>query len=101
MKNRLLSILFLMALLALTGCQAPDEEAAVETPAVTEDVQKEETTVEPVDEEASNETEKKRLEGPFKDMIAPDFTLADADGNEITLSSLRGNAVALIFWTSW
>lgn len=33
--------------------------------------------------------------------VAPDFTIPDANGNEITLSSLRGNYVLLDFWASW
>jgi peroxiredoxin len=32
---------------------------------------------------------------------APDFTLADVDGERHTLSSLRGRKVALVFWASW
>lgn len=32
---------------------------------------------------------------------APDFTLADTDGNEITLSELQGKPVVLNFWASW
>lgn len=32
---------------------------------------------------------------------APDFTLPDAAGNQVSLSSLRGNWVVLDFWGSW
>ena len=32
---------------------------------------------------------------------APDFTLKDIDGNDFTLSSLRGKYVILDFWGSW
>lgn len=39
--------------------------------------------------------------GPFKGMVAPDFTLKDLDGTEWTLSQLKGNSVALVFFTSW
>jgi len=33
--------------------------------------------------------------------VAPDFTLKDLDGNDLTLSSLRGKYVVLDFWGSW
>lgn len=39
--------------------------------------------------------------GPFKGMLAPDFTLKDIEGKEWKLSSLKGNSVAVIFFTSW
>lgn len=32
---------------------------------------------------------------------APDFTMQDAQGNQVTLSSLKGKPVVLNFWTSW
>jgi len=33
--------------------------------------------------------------------MAPDFTLKDIDGNDLTLSSLRGKYLILDFWGSW
>src|SRR5687767_4478057 len=33
--------------------------------------------------------------------VAPDFALADLDGNPIRLSDLRGRPVVLNFWASW
>ncbi|MGQ9583822.1 MAG: redoxin domain-containing protein [Anaerolineae bacterium] len=33
--------------------------------------------------------------------LAPDFTLQDLDGNEVSLSSLRGRPVLLNFWATW
>jgi cytochrome c biogenesis protein CcmG/thiol:disulfide interchange protein DsbE len=33
--------------------------------------------------------------------VAPDFTLADFDDKEITLSELRGQVVIINFWASW
>jgi cytochrome oxidase Cu insertion factor (SCO1/SenC/PrrC family) len=30
-----------------------------------------------------------------------DFTLLDLDGNEVSLSDLRGQAVLLNFWATW
>ncbi len=38
---------------------------------------------------------------PFPGHPAPDFTLEDLDGNEVSLSSLRGKAVYLNFWATW
>lgn len=32
---------------------------------------------------------------------APDFTLKDGDGNDVTLSALRGKVVLLDFWATW
>ena len=32
---------------------------------------------------------------------APDFTLTDTGGNEVTLSSLRGKPVMVNFWATW
>jgi len=33
--------------------------------------------------------------------IAPDFTLSDLDGREVSLSDLRGQRVLLNFWATW
>ncbi|MFC2035517.1 redoxin domain-containing protein [Chloroflexota bacterium] len=33
--------------------------------------------------------------------LAPDFTLVDLKGNQVTLSDLRGEAVFLNFWATW
>lgn len=39
--------------------------------------------------------------GPFQGMQAPDFTLKDLSGTQWQLSELKGNSVALVFFTSW
>lgn len=36
-----------------------------------------------------------------KGVTAPDFTLKDMDGKEVSLSSLQGQKVYLKFWASW
>ena len=33
--------------------------------------------------------------------VAPDFTLNDAAGKKVSLSSLRGQPVVLTFWATW
>ncbi len=45
----------------------------------------------------SREAEKRVADG----MIAPDFTLKNIDGKNVTLSSLRGKYIVLDFWGSW
>ncbi|NIM92780.1 MAG: redoxin domain-containing protein [Anaerolineales bacterium] len=39
--------------------------------------------------------------GPKSSGMAPDFTLNTFDGQEITLSELRGNVIVINFWASW
>jgi len=39
--------------------------------------------------------------GPLDEGLAPDFTLYTFDGQEITLSDLKGQVVAINFWASW
>lgn len=39
--------------------------------------------------------------GPREEGPAPDFTLSTFDGEEITLSELRGQVVVINFWASW
>jgi len=39
--------------------------------------------------------------GPRSQGPAPDFTLTTFDGDEIVLSELRGQVVAINFWASW
>ncbi len=38
---------------------------------------------------------------PVEGFLAPDFTLTDEQGEEVTLSQLRGKVVFLNFWASW
>jgi len=41
------------------------------------------------------------VEDSMSDMMAPDFTLPDLDGNLYSLSSYRGKKVVLACWASW
>jgi peroxiredoxin len=38
---------------------------------------------------------------PYAGSAAPDFTLHDLDGNQVSLSQFRGKKVILNFWASW
>ena len=55
------------------------------------------------EQKADQPTEAKSESGAAKNkgVTAPDFTLKDRDGNEVSLSSLQGKKVYLKFWASW
>lgn len=38
---------------------------------------------------------------PVVGALAPDFTLTDLEGEEVTMSDLQGQSVLLYFWTTW
>lgn len=38
---------------------------------------------------------------PQEGALAPDFTLSDLQGNQVSLGSLRGKPVMINFWTTW
>ena len=42
-----------------------------------------------------------RMENVQVGSIAPDFTLPDVDGNQVSLSSFRGKYVLVDFWAAW
>ena len=75
MKKKLTAI-FLICALLLCGC------AAGNVPETTEAA--------PTETEAAEEK-----------VLAPDFTVYDADGNEVKLSDFLGKPVVLNFWASW
>ncbi|MFC2014493.1 peroxiredoxin family protein [Chloroflexota bacterium] len=39
--------------------------------------------------------------GLTKGTLAPDFTLSDLDGNQVSLSDFRGKTVFLNYWATW
>ncbi|MBR4953936.1 MAG: TlpA family protein disulfide reductase [Oscillospiraceae bacterium] len=98
MKNKTLIILVLVFVIVIAGAYVLygrlSESVETEQLAVQ---QTPEVTPAPTDttEETSNEeTEPEKV-------FAPDFTVYDAEGNPLTLSSLRGKPVVVNFWASW
>lgn len=62
-----------------------------------EDINKE-TNMDENEDESQGAEEEQEEETKIK---APDFTLLDREGNEITLSDLKGKVIFLNFWNSW
>ncbi len=54
---------------------------------------------EPVKKKPARTVQKNAKQGKFP--MAPDFTLADLDGDWITLNELKGKVVLLNFWGTW
>ena len=54
-------------------------------------------------DETAPETQEAATEasGEETDMTAPGFTVYDAEGNPVTLESLRGKPVIMNFWATW
>lgn len=50
---------------------------------------------------SQSQNEENDEEETTKVIPAPDFTVLDENGNEVTLSSLKGKPVVLNFWASW
>ncbi len=88
---RTAAIILVMALI-VSGCRVqtePLEEVTITTPEETELTTEEETTAPapPVGTQVGN--------------LAPDFTLKNLNGENVTLSELRGEPVILNFWATW
>ncbi len=57
-------------------------------------------TSEPI-EDPNVEGETDRPPAPFVGEMAPDFELADVDGETVSLRALQGNVVLINFWATW
>lgn len=49
----------------------------------------------------SSEIRTESEEGNSEKMLAPDFTVYDAEGNEVNLSDLYGKPLVINFWATW
>lgn len=97
----LLAVL-LLSMSLISGCVNKDNAETDKS----EITNKEEKNIEKnVEKDENNEGETKDdeeiKEGIFIGDKAYDFSLLDKEGNEISLSSLRGKVVFLNFWASW
>ncbi|MBP3544577.1 MAG: TlpA family protein disulfide reductase, partial [Lachnospiraceae bacterium] len=57
-------------------------------------------TTESADKQEAATTVEEETTEPEK-VPAPDFTVIDAEGNEVKLSDMRGKPVVVNFWASW
>lgn len=95
MKLKILAVLMAVIVL-LVGCSSGkvEENKQPETIENDEQVSKEQTVVEaPVDEVSSTEIAKNKP--------APDFTLMNLSGEEVSLSDYKGKVVLINFWATW
>ena len=81
-----------------SGTDAPSEVAEAE-PTV-EPIASPSSTPSPATRPASTPASQ-RTTAPTVGALAPDLTLPNLNGDEVTLSGLRGKPVLLNFWTSW
>ena len=96
--NKLTSTLLVCALLlaVLGGALVFYDKLAVETPSQSLAVAPEETT-----EPGSVENAQSTAPAEEEKVPAPDFTVVDADGNEVSLTDFFGKPIVLNFWASW
>lgn len=102
--KKLLMMLLIVSLIA-TGCGASDDNDSDNE--INEDTDLPETIIdEPVVDTDSNPNNESVLVRGNENEVetgkeAPDFTLTDLDGEEVSLSDYRGQMVVLNFWASW
>lgn len=68
---------------------------------MTEDSTQAEIEENNIAEEAANETAEEPKEESAEEVLAPDFTVYDQDGNEVNLSEYIGKPTIVNFWASW
>lgn len=102
-KFLLIIMVLLLTMSMLSGClfkkEKPTDEGkgTVEQPKEQNQPQEGQTPA----EEPKDGSEKEEKTGVFVGDKAYDFALLDREGNEISLSSLKGKVVFVNFWASW
>jgi len=84
MHKNILLMIILITILLVGGCSTPDSSGIKET-----------STEESLTQEIPTQTEEPQI------VMAPNFTVYDAAGNEVHLSDYLGKPVVLNFWASW
>lgn len=96
MKYKILALLMAVIVL-LVGCSTGNISEN-EQPEV---IEKDQTVVEePIEEPVDEQVEEVSSE-LAKDKPAPDFTLMNLSGEEVSLSDYRGKIVLINFWATW
>ncbi|NLL69957.1 MAG: TlpA family protein disulfide reductase [Epulopiscium sp.] len=90
-KKGFLLFVFIIGLLSLGACNNQNKKTGEKEADFSGVVQEEQR------EEKSGDTEKMEEEK----IEAPDFTAVDGEGNQVSLSDLKGKVVFLNFWGSW
>lgn len=102
--KKVLSLLLvgLLLVVLITGC-TNKENVEIDKEKNTSEEEKniEKTAKMDEDNEGKTERDEEVKEGIFPGDRAYDFTLLDKEGNEISLSSLKGKVIFLNFWASW
>lgn len=95
MKKKSLFILILLIVAILGGCSSNKEK--IDTQVLPkEDIKKDEALAEEM--EPIEEVEKRE---EVEKMLAPDFTLKNLNGEEVSLSDFKGKYVLINFWATW
>ncbi len=90
--------------LTMSGSQSDKEtetEDQIEQTTDTQSAEPEETEVESTFEESSSEENTSEESNSEELQRVPDFTVTDADGNEVALYDFIGKPIVLNFWASW
>ena len=101
MKNKKVIIIIVVAFVVLLGGATilyNHLKDKVDSQQLAETKEEEKTEDEAGAEESTDEGDTAEEE---KSQTAPDFTVYDADGNEVHLSDYHGKPVILNFWASW
>lgn len=99
MKNKKIIIIIVVAFVVLLGGATilyNNLKDKVDSQQLAETKEEEKTEDEAGAEESTDEGDTEE-----KSQVASDFTVYDADGNEVHLSDYRGKPVILNFWASW